>query len=91
MTLGYYVDKNTIDMKAAQVAKTLQVAFEQVETLDKWLALHPVNNGKDPLVEQFLYTVDEAYSLRVFFESMSALRASNESVFDIGRQLTGLE
>lgn len=89
--LGYYVDQSIVNMKAGQAVKSLQMAFDQVETMNKWLSLHPVVSGTDPLVTQFGFGSDEASSLRTFFGTMAGLRTSNTSTFDIGRQISGLE
>lgn len=91
MTLGFDVNKGTLDMKAAQAALGLRSAFDQVETITKWLANHP-NPGTDPLtLEPFNYTADEAYAMRSFFETMDGVRIANAATFDTGRKLTGLE
>jgi hypothetical protein len=89
--LGYYVDQNTINGKAGQAVITLRQAFDQVENLAKFLAMHPKVNNVDPLMTEFGYTADEAYALRVFFETMYQLQQSNIATFDIGRKLSGLE
>lgn len=93
MTLGFDVNKGTLDMKAAQAVLSLRSAFEQVETVTKWLANHP-NDGTnpDPLTEDpFGYSADEAYALRSFFETFDGVRTANQAAFDIGRTMTGLE
>jgi len=93
MTLGFDVNKGTLDTKAAQAVLSLRSAFEQVETVTKWLSNHP-NDGTnpDPLTEEpFNYTPDEAYALRNFFETFDGVRAANAATFDVGRKLTGLE
>lgn len=90
MSLGYKVDKNILDMKAAQAVLILRQAFDQVEIIAKWLTNHP-NSGTDPLVTEFSYTADEAYALRVFFETFDGIRTANQTTFDIGRKMSGLE
>jgi hypothetical protein len=89
--LGYYVDKGTIDQKSGQAVLTLRQGFDQVQNVTKFLANHPKVNNVDPLVSEFGYTADEAYVLRLFFETMDQLRTANAATFDIGRKITGLE
>lgn len=93
MALGYHVDQNTLNMKAAQTAVALRSAFAQVEAIAAWLANNPVVDNVDPLVNQYNYTQDEAYVLRLYFETWESLRLSQTSVetFGIGRKITGLE
>lgn len=92
MSLGYNVDKGTLDMKVAQATLHLRSAFEQIETIDTWLANNPVpNGGTDPLIETFGYTADEAYVMRLYFDTFNAVRVANASTFDVGRKMTGLE
>jgi hypothetical protein len=90
MAVGFDVSKATLDQKAAQAVIAVRSAFDKVENVAKWLANHP-SDGTDPLVELFGYTVDEAYVLRVFFETLDSVRVVNSSTFDLGRKLTGLE
>ncbi|QJD49744.1 hypothetical protein SEA_CLUBPENGUIN_20 [Streptomyces phage ClubPenguin] len=93
MTIGFDVNKNTLDMKAAQAVLAVRSAFEQVETITKWLANHP-NDGTNPdplTLEPFLYTADEAYAMRNYFETFDGVRTANAATFDAGRKMTGLE
>lgn len=93
MTLGFDVTKQTLDMKAAQAALKMRAAFDEVETVTKWLSNHP-NNGTDPdplTLDPFLYSADEAYALRNYFETFDGVRTANQATFDVGRKLTGLE
>lgn len=89
--LGYRVDKEVVDARVAQTALELRSAFDKVETVNKWLSNVPVVEGVDPLVENFNYTADEAYALRVYFETFDGIRTANASAFDTGRKMTGLE
>lgn len=91
MTLGYDVNKGTLDMKAASAVIELRDAFEHVETVAKWLANHPKDGDTEPLVIDFGYTADEAYVLRIFFETFESVRIANDNTFEIGRKITGLE
>lgn len=91
MGLGYDVNKNVIDMKSAGAVIALRSAFEKVEIMAEWLADNPSDGTNDPLVTTYGYTVDEAYALRVFFETFNTIRINNESMFDVGRKMTGLE
>ena len=89
--LGYPVDKNLIDMKAAEIGINLRNVFNQVEVFTGWLNNHPKINNVDPLVSEYGYTEDEAYALRVYMESFDAVRANNAETFNIGRKITGLQ
>lgn len=89
--LGYYVDVSTINQAAAQCALSMRNAFQAVDMMNGWLADHPVVSGTDPLVATFGYSVDEAYAIRLYFQSMGTLRSQNQSIFDIGRKFTGLQ
>jgi hypothetical protein len=89
--LGFEVNKSALDIKSAEAVLALRDAFDAVETIAKWLANHP-NNGTDPLTQEpFDYTADEAYALRLFFETFDGVRTANAATFDVGRQMTGLE
>jgi hypothetical protein len=90
MSLGFDVTKPILDQKAAQAVLAVREAFDQVETVTKWLANHP-NPGTDPLTQDpFNYTADEAYALRNYFETMDGVRTTQAATLDIGRKMTGL-
>lgn len=90
--LGLEVNKASLDNKFAQTALKLRSAFDQVETIAKWLANHPVVNNVDPLTEEpFNYTQDEAYVVRVYFETFDTVRVDQATTFDYARKMTGLE
>lgn len=91
MSLGYYVDQNTLNSKAGQTVMALRTAFDQVQAVAVWLSNHPVVNGVDPLISEFNYTQDEAYVLRLFFNTFNTVRTDNAETFNIGRKITGLE
>lgn len=91
MSLGYEVNKQVLDAKLAQASLMVRHAFDQVESVAKWLINHPVANAVDPLVEEFGYSVDEAYAVRIYFETLDGVRTANTSTFDTGRKMTGLE
>lgn len=92
MALGLEVDKNVLNLKIAQTVLKLRDSFDDVEAVAKWLANHPVVETVDPLTnEPYNYTADEAYALRLFFETFDNVRTSNTSTFDVGRKMTGLE
>lgn len=92
MTLGYEVSKGTLDGRVANTVIQIRTVFVQVENIAKWLANHPVVNSVDPMtIEPFNYTVDEAYALRLYFETFDQVRIANASTFDVGRKMTGLE
>ena len=89
--LGYVVDQNVLNMRSAQAVLDLRSAFDQIENIAKWLSSHP-NSGTDPLtLEPFSYSTDEAYVLRIFFETFETIRLNNTATFDIGRKMTGLQ
>lgn len=90
MVLGYEINKNILDHKCALAVLKLRDAFEQVETVAKWLANQP-NVPDEPLVSVYNYTPDEAYVLRLFFETFNTVRINNAGMFDTGRKMTGLE
>lgn len=92
MSLGISVTKGSLDNKVAQAALLVRSAFEQVETIKAWLALQPNDGTTDALTQEpFNYTIDEAYALRSYFEQLDSFRTSNQSLFDTGRKMTGLE
>lgn len=89
--LGFLVNKDVLDNKSAQAVLSLRDAFDKVEAIAKWLGDHP-NAGTDPLtLDPFNYSADEAYALRVFFETFETVRENNTAAFDAGRKMTGLE
>jgi hypothetical protein len=91
MSLGYDVNKGTLDMKAAQTVLQLRQAFDGVEAISAWLSNHPSDGTNDPLVADFGYSADEAYVLRNYFETFNGVRIANANTFDVGRKMTGLE
>lgn len=91
MGLGLEVTKQVLDMKAAQAVLELRSSLDKAEAIAEWLANHPVVEGTDPLIAEFGYTADEAYALRIFFESVDSIRNNNGTLLNIGRKMTGLE
>lgn len=91
MGLGLEVNKATVNMKSAQAVLEMRSALEKTEAIAKWLGNQPVVNAVDPLIAEFGFTVDEAYILRLYFESVDAIRTNNITLFDTGRKMTGLE
>lgn len=91
MGIGLDVNKQVLDMKAAQAVLELRAALDKTEAIAKWLANHPVVSGTDPLIADFGYTADEAYVLRLYFESVDGIRTNNSNLIDTGRKMTGLE
>ena len=91
MSLGFEVNKATVNMKSAQAVLEMRSALEKTEAIAKWIANQQVVDGVDPLVAEYEFTTDEAYILRLYFESVDAIRTTNASLFDTGRKMTGLE
>lgn len=91
MGIGLAVDKQILDQRAAQAVLEMRSALDKTEAIAKWLANHPVVEAVDPLIEVFGYTADEAYILRLYFESVDAIRTNNTNLIDTGRKMTGLE
>lgn len=90
--LGIEVNRNVLNTKVAQAIVGLREAFEEVETINKWLTNHSPIEGTDPLtLGEYGFTDDEVYALRVYFETFDAVRIANASTFDTGRKMTGLE
>lgn len=91
--LGLEVTKPILDFKFAEAVIHLRAAFDQIETIAKWLADHP-NPGSDlttdPLIVDFEYTVEEAYAVRIYFETLESVRNANSQTFDVGRKMSGL-
>lgn len=89
---GMDVNRNLLDMRAAEAVLLLRNALAKVESVAKWLSNNPVEAGVDPLtIGDFNYTPDEAYLLRFVFESLEGLRVSNDNLSEVSRKLTGLE
>jgi hypothetical protein len=91
MSLGYDVTKSVLDTKCADAVLRLRSAFDRIENIAKWLANNPSDGTTDPLVSEYGYSADEAYVIRVYFETFDNVRAANASTFDIGSKMTGLE
>jgi hypothetical protein len=91
MGLGLEVSKQSLDMTAAQAVLDLRRALDKHESIASWLSNQPVVDGVDPLIEQFGYSVDEAYALRMYFEGVENIRVNNPSLISVGRKMTGLE
>ena len=91
MTVGLEVTKSVLDSKCAYAVLEMRQALDKTESIAKWLTNHPVVEGVDPLIADMGYTADEAYVLRVYFESIDAIRTNNANLIDIGRKMTGLE
>lgn len=90
MALGFEITKPILDQKAAEAVLAVRKALDKVENVAKWLSNHP-NGETDPLVTDFGYTLDEAYALRLYFETVDSIRVNNVAISDIGRKMTGLE
>ena len=92
MTVGIDVTKPMLDAKVAQAVISVRNALEKVETIQAWLANHPVEDGVDPLMaEPFGYTEDEVYAMRLYFGTVDGIRTNNTNIADTGRKMTGLE
>jgi hypothetical protein len=91
VSLGYEVNQDILNAKCADAVIKLRSAFDGIENIAKWLANNPSDGTNDPLVNEFGYTADEAYVIRIFFETFDSVRTANTSTFDIGRKMTGLE
>lgn len=89
--LGYEVNKGILDARCAEAVLDLRAAFDKIESIAIWLANNPTDGTTDPLVATYGYTSDEAYALRLYFETFNNVRTSNSSTLDIGRHMTGLE
>lgn len=91
---GFQVNRDLLDIKAAELVMRVRDAFRDVETLYEWLALNPVKDGVDPLTVpteeggKFGYTDDEAYLIRYVVEGFHGL--SVQPLLHAGRALTGL-
>jgi hypothetical protein len=90
MALGIEITKPILDQKAAEAVLAVRRALDMVENVAKWLANHP-NGTTDPLVTDFGYTEDEAYALRLYFQTVDTIRVDNVAISDVGRKMTGLE
>lgn len=88
---GLDVNRNLLDMRAADAVLQVRNAFDRVESVAKWLVNTPSVEGVDPLVADFGYTEDEAYLIRYVFETLENLRVSNAALSETARKLTGLE
>lgn len=89
---GFEVNRQTLNMKVGNTALQVREVFEKVETIFAFLGNHPTpEGGSDPLVEDFGFNADEAYAIRLYFESLNNFRINNANVFASGRTLTGLE
>lgn len=92
MALGREVNKSILDTRVAEAVLALREAMEDSESIAKWLANNPVHEGVDPLtLDPFMYSVDEAYLVRLYFEQVEALRVANQNLADLGRKMTGLD
>lgn len=92
MTVGLEVTKAVLDMKIADAVMSVRSALDKVETIASWLVNHPTVDSVDPLtLEPFGYTADEAYAVRLYFESVEGIRTSNPNLSAVGRKMTGLE
>lgn len=92
MTLGFDVNKQMLDQKAAAAVIAVRSALEKVEAIQSWLGNHPVVDSVDPLTQEpFGYSDDEAYALRLYFGTVDGLRTGNTAMSEVGRKMTGLE
>lgn len=91
MALGYEVTKPVFDTKVAEAVVAVREALEKVEAIAKWLNNHPGAGEEDPLVQDFGYNTDEAYAVRLYFETVDTIRTNNQNIADVGRKMTGLE
>jgi hypothetical protein len=98
MSLGYPVNKSTLDNQAATAALNLRTALNQCAIVNQWLLNIPVVVGGDtpgdPLVtdtDDFGYITAEADTLREFFAGWVAIVAANEALMAQGSEMTGLQ
>jgi hypothetical protein len=92
MSVGNTVNKSILDIKAGQAVVALRFAFDLCETVDKFLVNTPMNSDNtDPLVTVFGYTADEAYALRLVFQTIEGVRTANQTTWDTARKISGLE
>lgn len=88
---GNEVNRSVIDIRTGEAVLSLRAAFDRVENVAKFLANNPSDGANDPLITTFGYTADEAYVIRLVFQSFESIRISNANTFDIARKLTGLD
>jgi hypothetical protein len=92
VSLGYTVDKGTLDAKAAQAALELRAAFEKSNIIANYLALFPFTApAPDPIIANLGYTADEAAALRTVFSGFDSAYTTLAFNFATARQITGLE
>jgi len=88
---GMAVTRDSIDFKTAQAILDLRSAFEKVRHIQQFLVNSPVVNTVDPLVGTYNYSVDDAYAIRLIFQTFNQVRTDQDSMFVIASKLTGLE
>lgn len=87
---GIEVTKSVIDTRVAEAVLALRLAFDKIENVAKFLANNP-NGETDPLISVYGYSADDAYLIRLVFESFESTRVNNATMFDTSRKLTGLD
>lgn len=98
MSVGYPVDKGTLDMTAANAAVQLRNAFGPINIVNQFLLNNPVVDGVDPLLTSTAmgypdsgYSTGDLTTLRTYFSTFAALYTANMETFELGSELTGLQ
>lgn len=102
---GREVSRNELDNTMANNLVAARNAIAGLETVNAFLALHPVGaDGSDPLTQQpegdlgpmnssvgkFGYTPEEAALIRDVFGKLAQLKPAIDPVFEQAQALTGL-
>lgn len=86
----YTVDRSAIDDAAGTAIVSLREAASLIDRIAATLANIPIVDGVDNLTTRHEYTVDEAYRLRLVFETLKTKTDEMSSIMEIARALTGL-
>ena len=88
---GVYVGREVIDQKVGQAILHLRFAFEEISHINDFLSNNPSVNNVDPLTGTFNYTADEAYALRLVFQTLNQVHTDQAAIFATASKFTGLE
>lgn len=90
MTVGFVVDKGSLDSRVGEAARNLAVTLASIRKIKLWLDDNPGYDATSDLVA-LGYTEDEAYLLHTVFTQLDEIRTTHADALALARKLTGLE
>jgi hypothetical protein len=83
-----------MDLRLGEAALAIRDAFDKVDNIYNFCQNNPSGadpETTDPLIVEFGYTADEAYLVRVTFETLKSLKTNNDGLVTNLSKMTGLD